>query len=123
MAARETFAISGEVRSLSRKERKASEMIFAIFLAVKTDPLYQHNEKYYISSIRELISLLGDDHFVYLLQNTYLSAWDMIFDASCEILHLKQQYSVYYKLQKALKHLPTHTNQLRFALFQTNTEK
>ena len=49
--------------------------------------------------------------------------WDTLFDAFCEILHLKQRYSVYYKLQKALKHLPTHTNQLRFALFQTNTEK
>lgn len=108
MAARDLALNLDNYQSKSRKEQKAIEMILAVFLLVKTKPLFM--DICQTSNIHELVCNLDNFYFAEWLNRIYLCPTDMIYDGFRGIFHLKNRYSAYHRLIKALKTLSIYSN-------------
>ena len=107
----------GETELLSKDTYKACEKIVAVYRKIKTDPYFAN--EYGITKVQELVAELSNPNFVHKLKRTYLSAWDKLLEAICEIFGIKKTFSAYDKLIKALDVLLEHPdNQLRQGYYE-----
>ena len=107
----------GETDMISKDTYKACEKIFAVYLKIKTDPLFTN--EYGITNAKELVAELANPNFVNKLKATYLSAWDKLLEAICELFGIKKTFNAYDKLMKSLDVLLEHPdNQLRQSYYE-----
>ena len=122
MAARDLAIDFDNHQSKSKKEQKSIEMVLAVFLLVKTRPLF--GDICQTSNIHELVGNLDNFYFAAWLKKVYLTPVDMIRDGFRGLFHLKGRYSAYHRLIKALKALSIcPNNQLILYNSALKTEK
>ena len=117
MEAYEIVKDRGETDKMSKDMYKACEQIFVVHLKIKDNPLFAKD--YGIKNAKELVAELANPEFVAKLKHTYLSAWDKLLEAICEIFGIKKSFTAYDKLKKALDVLLENPdNQLRQSYYE-----
>ena len=117
MEAYEIVKNGGETDMISKDTYKACEKIFAVYLKIKSDSRFSN--EYGIKNAKELVAELANKDFVDKLKGTYLSAWDKLLEAICELFGIKKTFSAYDKLMNALDVLLESTdNQLRESYYE-----
>lgn len=117
MEAYEIVKNGGETDMISKDTYKACEKIFAVYLKIKTDPLFTN--EYGITNAKELVAELANREFVEKLKRTHLSTWDKLLETICELFGIKKTFSAYDKLMNALDVLLESTdNQLRESYYE-----